>query len=39
MKTLLGIALAASQVRVKVLREDMAWDCIGSQSSQGQGLA
>jgi len=37
MKTLLGIALAASQV--KVLREDMAWDCIGSQSSQGEGLA
>jgi len=30
MKTLLGIAMAASQV--KVLREDMAWDCIGSQS-------
>ena len=35
MKTLLGIALAASQV--KVLHEDLAWDCIGSQSSQGQG--
>jgi len=39
MKTLLGIALVASQVKVKVLHEDLAWDCNGSQSSQGQGLA